>query len=229
VPPGKHGHAVSSAGFSSDGSRVVTASWDGSARIWDATTGKEIILLRHGDWGSYPQVYSAAFSPDGSRIVTAGADNTARIWDTATGGKIMVLRGPGLSVLCAALMLDSYPEARERGNLLRMAAFSPDGSRVVTAGSDNTARIWDTATGDEIMALHGHEGPAYSAAFSPNGSRIVTASYDKTARLWDVATGRELMVLRGHGAMVLSAAFSPDGSYVVSASSDKSARIWAVA
>jgi WD40 repeat protein len=65
------------------------------------------------------------------------------------------------------------------------AAFSPDGARIVTASSDNTARIWDAATAKEIAVLRGHEGFVNSAAFSPDGARIVTASSDNTARIWD--------------------------------------------
>ena len=65
------------------------------------------------------------------------------------------------------------------------AAFSPDGTRIVTASMDNTARLWDTVTGTEIMVLH-HENEVSSAAFSPDGARIVTASADKTARIWDI-------------------------------------------
>jgi WD40 repeat protein len=65
-------------------------------------------------------------------------------------------------------------------------AFSPDGSRIVTGSSDQTARIWDAASAKEIAVLRGHEWTVFSAAFSPDGSRIVTASGDKTARIWDV-------------------------------------------
>jgi WD40 repeat protein len=65
------------------------------------------------------------------------------------------------------------------------AAFSPDGSRIVTASDDKTVRIWDAATAKEIAVLRGHETIVRSAAFSPDGSRIVTASGDKTARIWD--------------------------------------------
>ena len=161
---------VSSAAFSPDGSRIVTASSDKTARIWDAATGKEIVVLRgHDDDGL---VFSAAFSPDGSRIVTASDDKTARIWDAATGKEIVVLRGHDDGVTSAA--------------------FSPDGSRIVTASDDKTARIWDAATGKEIVVLRGHDGPVNSAAFSPDGSRIVTASDDKTARIWDVHFSRLL-------------------------------------
>jgi WD40 repeat protein len=66
------------------------------------------------------------------------------------------------------------------------ALFSLDGSRVVTASADNTARIWDASSAKQIAVLRGHEGPVGSAVFSPDGSRIVTASQDNTARIWDV-------------------------------------------
>src|SRR6516162_3459757 len=65
------------------------------------------------------------------------------------------------------------------------AAFSPDGSRIVTASEDKTARIWDAASAKEIAVLRGHDNYVWSAVFSPDGSRIVTASRDKTARIWD--------------------------------------------
>jgi TIR domain/WD domain, G-beta repeat len=106
------------------------------------------------------------------------------------------------------------------------AAFSPDGSRIVTASSDKTARMWDAATAKEIAVLRGHENSVLSAAFSPDRSRIVTASFDRTARIWDAATAKEIAVLRGHENFVLSAAFSPDGSRIVTASDDETARIW---
>ena len=109
---------------------------------------------------------------------------------------------------------------------MNSAAFSPDGSRIVTASGDKTARIWDAASGKEIAVLRGHEDHVLSAAFSPDGSRIVTASLDNTARIWDAASAKEIAVLRGHEGQVYSAAFSPDGSRIVTASVDQTARIW---
>jgi WD40 repeat protein len=111
-------------------------------------------------------------------------------------------------------------------SLVKSAAFSPDGSRIVTASSDMTARLWDGRSEVALAILSGHTGGVESAAFSPDGSRIVTASSDKTARLWDGRSGAALATLSGHYNWVVSAAFSPDGSRVVTASWDKTARLW---
>ena len=78
-----------SAAFSPDGARIVTASDDKTARVWDAATGKAIAVLSGHDGA----VLSAAFSPDGARVVTASDDKTARVWDAATGKAIAVLSG----------------------------------------------------------------------------------------------------------------------------------------
>ena len=99
------------------------------------------------------------------------------------------------------------------------------GSGIVTASSDKTARIWDAANGKEIAVLRGHDNSVWSAAFSPDGSRIVTASDDNTARIWDAASAKEIAVLHGHDGAVTSAAFSPDGSRIVTAAVDN-ARMW---
>jgi len=113
-----------------------------------------------------------------------------------------------------------------RIGLVFCAPFSPDGTRIVTASDDNTARIWDAVSAKEIAVVRGHGGRVTSAAFSPDGTRIVTASDDNTARIWDAASAKEIAVVRGHGGRVTSAAFSPDGTRIVTASADKTARIW---
>jgi WD40 repeat protein len=106
------------------------------------------------------------------------------------------------------------------------AAWSPDGSRVVTGSSDHTARIWDAKTGASLAVLESHTDSIEIAAWSPDGLRIVTASPDNTARIWDAKTGVSLVVLRRHMMPVNSAAWSPDGSRIVTASEDDTALIW---
>ena len=100
------------------------------------------------------------------------------------------------------------------------AAFSPDGQRVVTVSGDETARVWNAATGQVLAKLEGHSDAVYSAAFSPNGRRVVTGSEDHTARVWNAASGQVIAKLEGHSGPVYSAAFSPDGRRIVTAGDD---------
>ena len=124
---------LTSVAFSSDGTRIVTASSDGIVRLWDANTAMEVAVLR----GHEGPVWSAAFSSDGTWILTAANDETARVWDVRTGKEIVVLRGHEGAVWSAA--------------------FSSDATRIVTASEDRTARVWDAKTAKEIAVLHGHD------------------------------------------------------------------------
>jgi WD40 repeat protein/tetratricopeptide (TPR) repeat protein/predicted Ser/Thr protein kinase len=109
------------------------------------------------------------------------------------------------------------------------AEFSPDGQRVVTASSDQTARVWEVATGMPVGPSLKHRGEVLHAAFSPDGRWVVTASADQTARVWNAATGQPLSPPLIHQGQVLQAAFSPDGRRVVTASLDNTARVWEAA
>jgi WD40 repeat protein len=105
------------------------------------------------------------------------------------------------------------------------AAFSPDGSRVATAGSDRLARVWHRASGQPAGPPLRHDGTVNQVSFSPDGKRVLTASADGTGRVWEVASGSEVCRAPKHGGEVVAAGFSPDGLAFVTAGADGTARI----
>ena len=195
-----HEDGVASANYSPDGARIVTTSLDKTLRIWDASTGAQIQVLSQSDYG-----FGATYSPDGGRIAMSDG-KLAYIRDARTGASLAVLSGHG-------------------GNV-QSAAYSPDGTHVVTSSLDKTARVWDARTGASLAVLTGHAGRVMYAVYSPDDNHVATASFDKTARIWDARTGAQVVTLSGHGQTVSGTAYSPDGNRLATSSFDKSARIW---
>ena len=199
---------VLNAVFSPDCTRVLTESWDDTARVWNASTGAELNVLRvHESF-----VMRAVFSPDCTRVLTESYCGPARVWDASTGAELNVLRG--------------------HEDRINNTVFSQDGTRVLTASVDMTARVWDASTGAELNVLRGHKYRVTHGAFSPDGARVLTTSKDETVRIWDASTGAELNVLRGYKYRVTHAAFSPDGTRVLTVSwtnifdGTETARLW---
>jgi WD40 repeat protein len=116
----------------------------------------------------------ARFGPDGTRIITASMDNSAKVWDAGTGVEVFALQGDTAADPSMSL-----------GPNVWSASFSPDGSRIITAIHDKTAKVWDANSGAEVLTLKGHTSFVLSASFSSDGSRIVTGSADSTAKVWD--------------------------------------------
>ena len=197
-----HSDAIEIAIFSSDGQRILTASDDHTARLWNSMDGHLLAtLVGHTD-----KIVYAEFSPDGKRIVTASFDHTARTWNASSGMPLATLQG--------------------HTDKLMRAQFSPDGERVVTASYDHTARVWSSADGRLLGTLKGHNWAVDNAAFSPDGQRIVTASWDGSARIWSSTDYTSLNELVGHNNALLGSAFSPDGQRIVTYGSDHTARVW---
>jgi WD40 repeat protein/tRNA A-37 threonylcarbamoyl transferase component Bud32 len=237
VPGGLGGAA-----WSPDWSKLATNGGN-TARVWDASTGRELFTLR----GHQGFVVGSAWSPDGRRLATASMDTTAKVWDAATGSELLTLRGHSRPVMGIAWSPDGSKLATASGDqtvkvwdaatgreLLTLrghqvtvlsVAWSPDGSKLATTGGD-AARVWDASTGRELLVLRGHEGFFASGAWSPDGRRLATASTDATATVWDAATGSELLTLRGHSRPVTRVAWSPDGSKLATASNDQTAKVW---
>jgi WD40 repeat protein len=242
-----HDGPVPVVAYSADGERLLTASYDGTARVWDVSGANDpVVLAGHTDL-----LDTASFSADGTRVVTGSYDGSARVWDSQTGSHVATLDGAGGAVYDAAFTPDGArvitadgsgtaivwdPATGERIHLLEGhlrpiydVDVSPDGALAVTASDDDTAKVWDLRTGRLVHTLSGHSDGLYVARFSPDGSLVVTGGEDADARLWDVDSGRTVLDLGGNRGPTVAAAFSPDGKQVATASEDHTARIWDVA
>lgn len=197
-----HTEKVNHVAWSSTANRLATASWDRTAKVWDAATGSLIHTLSgHQEWVNY-----VAWSPDGAMIATAAGDKTIKIWDAAKGALLRTLTGH-----------DSW---------VTYVSWSPDGTRLASASGDKTAKVWDASSGLLLFTLSGHVGDVYNVSWSPDGSKLATSSWDYTAKVWESASGKLIHTLRGHGTWVSHVAWSPDGSKLATSSWDKTSIVW---
>jgi GTPase SAR1 family protein len=105
-------------------------------------------------------------------------------------------------------------------------AWSPDGTRLLSASYDSTLGVWDAHTGQRLLTLEGHTNSVRGCAWSPDGTRLLSASFDNTLGVWDAHTGQRLLTLEGHTGLALGCAWSPDGARLLSASDDKTLGVW---
>jgi WD40 repeat protein len=199
---------------------LATSSRDGTARLWDATDGRELLCVTHPE-----SVSGVAFSPSGATFATASRDGTARLWNCEDGDELLRVTHDG-----------------------RVAdvAFSPDGARIATGSRDGTGRVWEVESGRELLRID-HHSSVMGVAFNPSGELVASVSggprfltepivrpdsleqienrRHRALRVWDSVTGRDLLCAPSSKAMV-GVAFSPDGERIATASLDKTARIW---
>jgi len=199
----QHTNRITSLQFSPDGQRVLTASMDGTARVWESANGRELAVLNHDK-----AIMLASWSPDSRRVLTASADKTARVWNLAATG--MIAR--------ASFVTLGAPLTHAAS--IEVADFSPRGDRIITGSRDKTARIWDAETGGPLTGPLVHSGELQCVKFSPDGTRVVTVAAGRMVRAWDARVwnartgapeGAAIVGQRG----TASACFTPDGGQLL--------------
>jgi WD40 repeat protein/serine/threonine protein kinase len=169
-------------------------------KLWDAATGEPILSFR----GPTAPVGNLAFSPDGKRLATCHLNGLVTLWDVSDGHVVQSLHG--------------------HTGVAAWVAFSHDGRLLATSGeSEQTVKIWDAASGEELLALR---GALVCTAFSPDGRRLATGGPGNTVKVWDARAGQGPRQLHGNKSIVVGIAFSPDGRRVASVANDKTLKVW---
>ncbi len=215
-------NGITGAAFSPDGALIATASDDLTAKIWDASTGRELFSLEGHDAAlasnpPFDGVVQVAFHPASPLVATAGADGTVRMWSTEDGRQI-------------------FEQLAHPDSVVIDLAFSPDGERLATGAFDGAAKLWriiEASSSDktafaveELITLIGHTASVHGVAFTPDGNSLATASEDGTVRVWDANNGQELIALTDQPLGLHDVTISPDGKYLATAGRDGAVRLF---
>ncbi|HEY4642452.1 MAG TPA: WD40 repeat domain-containing protein [Thermoanaerobaculia bacterium] len=213
---GAHSGEVHAASFSADGEHLVSGGEDGTIRLWNCRSGKELAawenrLPRY--YRSYP-VYAVAFSPSGRAVISGGNDYAIKVWD-GRSGEIVKAFGQHYNVVSLG----------SSANGQRLVSGSRD-----CMNADASVKLWDVASGAEIRTFDGDYSDINAVALSPDGSLVAAGSDDAAARIWSAKRWslRRTKVL-GCRAVVQSVAFSPDGRLLATGDNAWQVRIWNVA
>jgi WD40 repeat protein/serine/threonine protein kinase len=253
----KTGHGpVLGVAYFPDGTRIATGNEDGTASIYDVTTGQCLRTMS----GHMKSCGSVAVSPDGAILATASWDNNAILWDAASGERRALLKGDwnrldavafdpeGRLVATGGMegyvrlyrVSDGQPdgellpaEVQRNGELelnrrVSALAFSPDGTRLVAAGDTGRVTMWDMTRRRQIRTFKGHKSIVWAAAFSHDGRRLITAGKDAAIWFWDVETGAPVTFLERHKNVVNALALRGDDGQMASASSDNTIVLWPI-
>lgn len=203
----RHSRKVHAVAVSPDDTTVATGDWDGTVRVWDATTG----ALRGTLLGHSGPVTALRFSPDGTSLVSGSADLTARRWETSTGRSLGV----------------SGTNTTERVGLspTRLVVLSPSARRALVHDPSSTV-VYDTETSKAVQILTDFPGACQRAVFSADERLVACPGSDGVAYVWNVESGRRMATLRGHRGDLNDVTIHPNSEVATTAGSDGTARRW---
>ncbi|NOX56118.1 MAG: protein kinase, partial [Planctomycetes bacterium] len=197
-----HEGAVRSVAVSPDGRMAISASDDGTLKVWNLTTGQ----CRQTFRGHRSAVLSVAIDTEGRLALSGGEDGQLRLWDLVTNECLATLEGCGAAV--------------------RSVAFVPHANMALSGDDHGTVRAWDLSTRTCCRTLTGHQASVASVTIDTDGRFALSGSWDGTVRLWELASGECLRVLEGHTDWVQSVEILPDGQFGLSTGDDRTIRMW---
>eukprot|EP00887_Chlorella_sp_A99_P008015 scaffold12.g8015.t1 len=199
-----HSGPVYAADFSPDDALLLTASADGTVRLWSRELAAGLVAYR----GHMLPVWDVASCPTyGYYFASAGADKTARLWSTERSQALRVFVGHGADV--------------------DVVRWHPNCHYIATGSSDRSVRLWDVRTGGAARVLVGHQAPVTALAFSPDGATLASGDADGAICVWDLAGAKRLATLADHSRAVWSLAYSHgDGAILASGGADCTLRLW---
>ncbi len=201
----QHKLIVYSAEFDPTSKRVLTASGDETAKLWNAETGVELLSLQPDNAGI---VFCGCFDITGNRIYTAHEDGSFGVWNALTGAQDRIIQAHSEAIYS----IDN----------------NPADNTIATGSRDGSVKIWNTITGNLVATFLAEDTEVRSIAYDPAGRLLAAGCEDGTVRIWDVAKKELAVTLIAHGDIVTDVSFAPDGLHLATAGFDSTVKIWDV-